>query len=72
MAKNEMGVEEAVGEFSLWYEISERLYTDDVINKAKTLREMFPGKDMKEYCEAVKNSGNATLEELIETFMMNK
>jgi len=34
-ATNDFGVEEAIGEFTLQYELVQRVYSDDIINKAK-------------------------------------
>jgi len=71
--KNEDGVEEAIGNpLVITYEVVEKQFSNDIVNKAKKLQEMFPGKDTKFYCECVKTAGNVSMEELIENFLHNK
>jgi len=70
--KNEEDVEEQVGKVILTYEIVEKpKYSDDQITKAKQLMELFPGKELTFYCEAVKNCGKVSFEELIESFCVS-
>jgi hypothetical protein len=71
---NESGKEQTLGKpFEIHYEVVEK-FPNEVIAKAHKLQELFPlpGKDMEFYCQTVKESGNATIEELIENFLQQK
>jgi len=68
--KNENNEEEIIGNpLIVNYEVIEKQFSNDIVNKAKKLQEMFPGKELKFYCECVKTSGNVSMEELIENFL---
>jgi len=45
-------------------------YSNIVITNARQLQELFPGKDLKFYCETIEVSGEKTpFEEIIENFI---
>jgi len=43
-------------------------FSEDVLKKAQMLKEIFAGKDLQFYCDAVKTTGNLPIEDLIENF----
>jgi len=67
---NEYSEDEVVGKVGITYEVIVKPnYSKDVVEKAKLLNAVFTDKSLEVCCEAVKNSGKLSIEELIESFL---
>ena len=70
--KNQFGDEKFIGQpISLNYEIIE-IIPEENISKAKVLQELFPGKEFDYYCQVVKDSPKASVEQLIEILLQKQ
>jgi len=68
--RNDYNEDEVVGKVGVTFEVIVKPnYSKDVVEKAKQLNVVFPDKSLEVCCEAVKNAGKISIEELIESFL---